>query len=125
MLLSRSDRGLLAQWWFTVDRGLMSAVLLLMATGVLVSMAASPPVAERIGLDSLHFFKSQLLFLAPAVGVLVALSFFSPKQARRTGLLLFAAAIALMVAALMWGPEIKGAHRWINLGPLNLQPSEL
>ena len=29
-----------------------------------------------------------------------------------------------MVAALFWGPEIKGAHRWINLGPLNLQPSE-
>mgnify|MGYP007006522416 CR=1 FL=1 len=40
MLLGRSDRGLLAQWWFTVDRVLMSAVLLLMATGVLISMAA-------------------------------------------------------------------------------------
>ena len=66
MLLGRSDRGLLAQWWFTVDRGLMSAVMLLMAAGVLISMAASPPVAERIGLDPLHFFKSQLVFLVPA-----------------------------------------------------------
>ena len=45
MLLGRSDRGLLARWWFTVDRGLMFAVLLLMASGVLVSMAASPPVS--------------------------------------------------------------------------------
>ena len=34
MLLGRSDRGLLARWWFTVDRGLMFAVLLLMASGV-------------------------------------------------------------------------------------------
>jgi hypothetical protein len=58
MLLGRSDRGLLAQWWFTVDRGLMSAVLLLMASGVLISMAASPPVAARIGIDTFHFFKS-------------------------------------------------------------------
>ena len=125
MLLGRSDRGLLAQWWFTVDRGLMTAVLLLMASGVLISMAASPPVAERIGLDSFHFFKSQLIYLFPAVMVLVTLSFFTPKQSRRMGLALFAGSLVLMVAALFWGPEIKGAHRWINFGPINLQPSEL
>ncbi len=41
MLVSRSDRGLIARWWFTVDRLLLSAVLILMAIGVLVSMAAS------------------------------------------------------------------------------------
>lgn len=125
MLLGRSDRGLLAQWWFTVDRGLMSAVLLLMASGVLISMAASPPVAERIGIDTFHFFKSQLLYLVPAVFVLVSLSFFTPRLARRAGLLVFFASLALMVAALFFGPEIKGAHRWINVGPINLQPSEL
>ncbi|MFT3987101.1 putative lipid II flippase FtsW [Aestuariivirga sp.] len=124
-MLGRSDRGLLAQWWFTVDRVLMSAVLLLMAAGVLISMAASPPVAERIGLDSFHFFKSQLLYLLPAVMVLVTLSFFTPKQARRTGFALFFGGLALMVAAVLWGPEIKGAHRWIYIGPINLQPSEL
>jgi cell division protein FtsW len=125
MLLGRSDRGLLAQWWFTVDRGLMSAVMLLMASGVLISMAASPPVAERIGIDTFHFFKSQLVFLVPAVLVLVSLSFFTPRLARRTGLAVFGISLALMVAALFFGPEIKGAHRWIYIGPLNLQPSEL
>lgn len=125
MLLGRSDRGLLAQWWFTVDRGLMSAVLLLMAAGVLISMAASPPVAERIGLDSFHFFKSQLMYLVPAVVVLVTLSFLTRQQARRIGVLTFAGALLLMVAALFFGPEIKGAHRWISIGPITLQPSEL
>lgn len=125
MLLGRSDRGLLAQWWFTVDRGLMMAVILLMATGVLISMAASPPVADRIGLDTFHFFRSQLFYLFPAVLVLIGVSFLTPRQTRRAGFLLFAGSLALMVAALFWGPEIKGAHRWINLGPLNLQPSEL
>ena len=54
----------------------------------------------------------------------MALSFFTPRQARRAGFLLFAAALALMVAALFFGPEIKGAHRWINVGPITLQPSE-
>ncbi len=125
MLLGRSDRGLLAQWWFTVDRGLMSAVLLLMASGVLISMAASPPVAERIGVDTFHFFRGQLLYLVLAVPLLVTLSFFTPLWAKRVGMLVFAGSLLLMVAALFFGPEIKGAHRWINAGPLNLQPSEL
>ncbi len=126
MLLGRSDRGLLAQWWFTVDRVLMSAVLLLMASGVLISMAASPPVAERIGVDTFHFFRGQLFYLVViAVPMLVTLSFFPPRWARRAGLIVFGLSLALMVAALFFGPEIKGAHRWINIGPLNLQPSEL
>ena len=124
MLLNRSDRGLLAQWWFTVDRGLMSAVLMLMAMGVLISMAASPPVAERIGVDSFHFFRNQLLYLFPAAAVFIGVSFLDQKQARRAALLVLLAAIALMAAALQWGPEIKGAHRWIDVGPINLQPSE-
>ena len=124
MLISRSDRGVLARWWFTIDRPLISAVLLLMAMGVLISMAASPPVAERIGLPTFHFFKSQLFYLFFAVVGLFALSFFEVAWVRRVALLGFAGALGLMVAALYFGPEIKGANRWINLGPISLQPSE-
>ena len=124
MLIGRTDRGLLASWWFTVDRLLLTAVLLLMSAGVLISMAASPPVAERLGYDSFHFFNNQLLYLGPAVVVLVALSFATPAQVRRLSMLVFLASLGLMAAALHFGPEIKGAHRWIELGPLNMQPSE-
>ena len=125
MLVSRSDRGIFARWWFTVDRPLLSAVLLLMAIGVLVSMAASPPVAERIGLNTFHFFKSQLAFLVPAIILLISVSLLEPRQARRAAFLMLGLSLALMVVALFWGPEIKGAHRWINFGPIGLQPSEL
>jgi cell division protein FtsW len=125
MLISRSDRGALARWWFTIDRALLSSILLLMAMGVLISMAASPPVAERIGLDSFHFIKSQLFFNFIGVIILLAMSFLDPNNVRRVGMLTFVGAAVLMMAALKFGPEIKGAHRWINLGPLNLQPSEL
>ena len=124
MLISRSDRGTLARWWFTIDRPLISAVLLLMAMGVLISMAASPPVAERIGLEAFHFFRSQLFYLFFAVIGLIALSFFDVPWVRRAAFLGFAGSLLLMLAALFFGPEIKGAHRWINFGPINLQPSE-
>lgn len=125
MLISRSDRGLFASWWFTIDRLLLSAVLLLMAAGVLISMAASPPVAERLGLDSFHFFKNQLFYLVFAVIILIATSLLEPVQARRSAIFVFFGSLALMVVALFYGPEIKGAHRWIDIGPVGLQPSEL
>jgi cell division protein FtsW len=125
MLISRSNSGMFARWWFTVDRGVLSATLLLMAAGILISMAASPPVATRIGLEPFHFVKSQLLYLVISVLVLLVVSFLDRPWIRRMSLLTFAGSMVLMLAALKFGPEIKGAHRWIDLGPLNLQPSEL
>lgn len=123
-LISRSDRGLLARWWFTVDRPLLSATLLLMSVGVLVSMAASPPVAARIGLDPYHFVKSQLFYLSLAVVGLLVLSAFDRIWVRRAALVGFVGSLVLMWLALKFGPEIKGAHRWIDVGPISLQPSE-
>ncbi len=125
MLIRRTDRGLLASWWFTVDWLLLTAVLLLMAAGVMFSLAASPPVAARIGLDNFHFFVRQLFFAGPAVMVLLAASFLTPTLVRRISLGAFVAGIGLMALALFVGPEIKGAYRWIDLGPFNLQPSEI
>ena len=125
MLIRRTDRGLLASWWFTVDWLLLTAVLLLMAAGVIFSLAASPPVASRIGLDNFHFFVRQLVFVAPAAIVLVATSFLTTTNARRVAFGAFFIGLLAMVLALFVGPEIKGAHRWIDLGPFNLQPSEV
>jgi cell division protein FtsW len=123
-LISRADRGLIADWWFTVDKVLLGCVFVLMAAGVLFSMAASPPVAARIGLDHFHFFTRQLIFLAPAIVVLLLTSLLSPSQARRVCMLTFFAGLAAMVLAIFIGPEIKGAHRWLDLGLINVQPSE-
>ncbi|MFO1089168.1 MAG: putative lipid II flippase FtsW [Hyphomicrobiales bacterium] len=125
MLISRSDRGLIARWWFTVDRALLSAVTLLIAAGVLFSMAASPPVAARLGLPNFHFFDRQLMYVLPALLVMIGTSMLDLKSARRVSLAVFILGIGLMLAAITIGPEIKGAHRWIDIGPINLQPSEI
>lgn len=47
MRLSRAERSLLPDWWFSIDRLLLSAVLLLMASGAVLSLAASPPAAQK------------------------------------------------------------------------------
>jgi cell division protein FtsW len=123
-MLSREERNPLSDWWWTVDRPLLGAILALMLCGVILSLAASPPVATRIGLDPFHFFNRQVLFLLPSLIVLLGVSFLSPRQVRRSALIVFAISIILIVATLLVGPEVKGARRWITLIGVNIQASE-
>jgi cell division protein FtsW len=124
MLISRSDRGALARWWFTIDKLLLSALLLLMAAGVIINLAASPPVADRLGLDPFYFVERQLAFLLPAAAVLILTSFLDERRARWLSLAVLCGGLLLMALAILVGPEVKGAHRWWNFGPLTVQPSE-
>ncbi len=124
MRLARSDRSLLSDWWFTIDRWLLTAVLLLIAAGMVLSLAASPPVATRLGLDPYHFVTRHMVLALPAVILLIAVSMLSPRQMRRLALLLYGGGMALMVATLFLGAEIKGATRWLQVGGLSLQASE-
>ena len=123
-LLSRTDKSVLGQWWWTVDRGMLAAFLTLAVFGVLLVATASPPVAERIGLDQYHFLQRHVFILVPALVMLVALSFLNHKQIRRLAVLAFIGSIVAMVAVLMTGTEIKGAQRWIRIFGFSLQPSE-
>ncbi|MCP4618834.1 MAG: putative lipid II flippase FtsW [Bradyrhizobium sp.] len=123
-MISREERTPLSDWWWTVDKPLLGAILVLMLSGVILSLAASPPVATRIGLDPFHFFGRHVMFLAPAFIVLVGVSFLSPRQIRRTALIVFALSIALIVATLLFGPEVKGSKRWITIIGVNIQASE-
>ncbi len=124
MRLTRSDRSLLSDWWFTLDRPMFSAVLLLMIGGVILSLAASPSVAIRLGLDPFHFVMRHAALIFPALIVLVAASLLPPRMIRRSSLGLFALSMILMVATLVLGAEIKGASRWLQFGGFSLQPSE-
>src|SRR5215471_11668477 len=123
-MISREERTPLSEWWWTVDKPLLGAILVLMLSGVILSLAASPPVATRIGLDPFHFFSRHMLFLLPSFIVLIAVSFLSPRQIRRSALIVFALSIALIVATLLFGAEVKGSKRWITIIGVNIQASE-
>jgi cell division protein FtsW len=71
-MASRVDRSPVANWWWTVDRWFLGAFLSLMGLGVIMAFAASPAVAERIGLDSFHFVTRQIFFTVPAVIAMIA-----------------------------------------------------
>ena len=123
-MLSREQRNPLSEWWWTVDRLQLGAIIALILCGIILSLAASPPVATRIGLDPFHFFNRHVLFLLPSFVVMIGVSFLSPRQIRRTALIVFVISIALIVATLLIGPEVKGSRRWITLIGVNIQASE-
>jgi cell division protein FtsW len=123
-MISRAQRTPFTEWWWTVDRLLVGAVLTLMLIGIVLLLAASPPVALRLGLDPFHFVNKQALFLVPAVAVLLLTSLLNPRQVRRLALAVFLVSIVLVAATLVVGPEIKGARRWLTLFHVALQPSE-
>lgn len=121
---SRLDRSPVAVWWRTIDRWFLAAFLSLMGLGVILSFAASPAVAERIGLDSFHFATRQIIYMIPALAAMLAVSFLTPRQVRRMAIIMLGVALVLMVAVLEFGVEVKGAHRWVSLFGVSIQPSE-
>jgi cell division protein FtsW len=124
MILSRTDQSFLGQWWWTVDRGLIAMLLMLLGIGVFMVATASPSVAERIGLSSYHFVFRHLLFIAPAIIAMIGMSFFSPRSIWRISSIALLVTIGLLVAVLIFGKEIKGAQRWLEIGIFSIQPSE-
>jgi cell division protein FtsW len=122
--IARDDSSIFGRWWWTVDRWILLGIGVLMALGMMLILTASPPVAERIGLDPLHFFYRQSMVLVPAIILLFGVSMLTVRGVRRLSVAVFAGAIALMVLTLFFGSEIKGAQRWITVAGLSLQPSE-
>jgi len=124
MRISRADRSRLAEWWFTVDHVLLSAILAIVAAGIVLSLAASPAVAEKKGLASYYFVERHVLFSIAGVLLMTVVSLFSPPGVRRLALAVFAVAMAGLVGVYFSGVELNGARRWLSFGGHSIQPSE-
>jgi cell division protein FtsW len=123
-MASRAQPTLFSEWWWTVDRLTLGALAALMLGGIILCLAASPPVAARIGVDPFHFVDRQVLFLIPASVVLIGTSFLSPREIRQLSIVVFAVSLVLVALTPYFGAEIKGARRWLVILGMNIQPSE-
>jgi cell division protein FtsW len=123
-MVSRTERTPFGEWWWTVDRLTLAACGALILIGVVMSLAASPPVAARLGLDPFHFVNRQIFFTIPAAIVMFGVSLLTPRQVRRLALTVFAISVTMVALTPYFGAEIKGAKRWLVIFGLNIQPSE-
>ena len=125
-IFKRSDTSPLAEWWRTVDKGLIAAALILLGAGIVLSLAAGPAAAAKLDIeDPFHFVYRQAGFVLAAIGILLGSSLLDPVWARRVCLALFVLCFLLMAGLLLFGHEAKGATRWIRLWGTTFQPSEI
>ncbi len=122
--LARNDFSIVGRWWWTVDRWSFAALIILIVFGAILTMAASPAIADRMGVDGFYFVRRQALFLMPALALMFGVSLLSPRTVRRIAVIGLGFAMVLMVATLIFGVEVNGARRWLRLGGFSLQISE-
>ncbi|MBT6222859.1 MAG: cell division protein FtsW [Rhodobiaceae bacterium] len=124
MNLKRTNQNVISEWWWTIDRFLIALVFILIFCGVILNLAASPAVADRLGLDQYYFVKRHFIFLVPSIITMILCSFLNQKNIRRLCLLTFLSCILIMLYLNFFGTPIKGATRWLDLWVISLQPSE-
>ena len=122
---ARDGEPIIPRWWRTIDKWSMSCVLVLMGIGLLLGLAASPPLAERNGFAAFHYVERQAVFGGMAILVMFAFTLMSPRTIRRLAVIGFAVSFVGLLFLPFFGTDFgKGAVRWYSLGFGSLQPSE-
>lgn len=99
-------------------------MLLLSALGVVMVFSASRPLLEQQGLDPAGTMKRQLIFVAVGLLIYLIASYVDYREYRHYAFVIYVGTIALLIVVLFMAP-VRGASRWIPLGPFQFQPSEL
>ncbi len=123
-MFSREKKTPLAEWWWTIDRELLIALMLLIVCGIVLSFAASPPVGERLFNNPWHFVVRHCFFVLPDDAELIVSSLLNARSVLLSALVVLFSSLILLWASLKIGVEIKGARRWISFFGQSVQPSE-
>ncbi|MER2510483.1 putative peptidoglycan glycosyltransferase FtsW [Amaricoccus sp.] len=122
---ARPGEAIIPEWWRTVDRWSLAAIVGLFLIGLLLCLAASPPLAVRNGLDPFHYVWRQVAFGALGLAVMLVVSMTSPRRLRRWGVAAFFLSFVALALLPVFGTDFgKGAIRWYSLRVVSVQPSE-
>lgn len=121
----QSGEPVLPKWWRTLDKWTLSFILSLFGIGLLLGLAASPPLAERNGFGAFHYVQKQAIFGGAAITAMLITSMMPPVLVRRLAVIGFLCAFIALCGLPFFGTDFgKGAVRWYSLGFASLQPSE-
>lgn len=107
------------------DVSLLWMVILMTAFSLVMIYSASIAYAAFEGGNQFSFVSKQAMFVGASVLGCLGLSLLSMSFWRKIIPFYFAFSAILLVVVLFVGREINGATRWIHIGPVNLQPTEL
>lgn len=124
MAFERTDKSILANWWWGINKTIFFSVLSLAAIGAIMIYSASPYIAERMGSDGYFFIKRYLVYAPISIAGMIIVSMIPVKKIKDLSVFGLFASIILLVATFFVGGTTKGASRWIDFGFFAIQPSE-
>lgn len=107
-----------------LDMTLLALVLTLVLLGLVMLFSTSAYNGRVRFHDSAYYFKRQLFATALGLLAMYAVSCMDYRIFARLAPAAYLLSMALSTAVLLFGKEINGSKRWLNLGPLSFQPSE-
>lgn len=122
--MKNSVRILIRRWFLSIDRLSAFLVISIISIGIWVSIASTPAVAIKLGLPPFYFVKQHMIIAPAGLMITTVISFFHPKYIRKTAVIGYVCCFCLLICVLIFGNEIKGAKRWLNILGFSLQPSE-
>ncbi|WP_417249862.1 peptidoglycan glycosyltransferase FtsW [Celeribacter sp.] len=121
----RDGEPILPRWWRTIDKWSLSSVFVLFGIGLLLGLAASPPLAQKNNFADFYYVQRQAVFGGTALITMVLVTMMDPHRVRRLGVLAFIATFIALALLPFFGTDFgKGATRWYSLGFGSFQPSE-
>ena len=113
------------RWWQSIDQWTLVATLALIVTGLLLSMAASVPLADSNDMPTFYYVYRQAIYGVVSFSLILFLSTTSLSYVRRLGIVGFFLVVIALALVPIFGTDFgKGAVRWFSLKWLTIQPSE-
>jgi rod shape determining protein RodA len=113
------------RYWRNLDWPLILAVLALIAIGLVVIYSASHSQLVAVGLSPFYYVQRQLFALGLGLILAIVIVAIDYRAWKRWTNLLYLANLLLLGGVLVIGKTVFGSQRWVRLGPLSIQPSEL
>lgn len=119
------DHSFIGLWFRGIDRWSLLATAVLLIIGVLVSFSISPDIGARLGLGSYILAYKHSVFAGAAWVLLLVCSMMTPHETARISLFILIGAVLGLIMLPFLGQSYNGSTRWLDLGPISVQPSEI
>ena len=115
------------EWWKNIDKTLFLLIIFLFSLGLFFSLVSTSLIAsDKLDTNNYFFFFKHLAFILIGMIVLIFFSSLSEKNLFRISLYLFFISVFFLFLVSIFGTEVKGSQRWLNLFFLpRFQPVEL
>ena len=125
-MLKDSIKFFILNYWRSIDKKIFLSFVILFFLGLFFSFSSTSSLAgERLNKDYYFFFSKHLFFTFLALTIMIIISAIKTEIFEKLVIPLFAISFISLALVPIFGIEVKGAKRWIDLYFFRLQPIEI